>query len=116
MPEPLLLCPETREQQMALTFVLLERCKQDQKWGVERSLEEGLWYRILGEEFGEVGRATLEKAGKYDPDTFEDWEPARAALAEELAQVAAVAVSWLEQLIREHFASRKVEVVDGLGA
>jgi NTP pyrophosphatase (non-canonical NTP hydrolase) len=63
-----------------------ERERQDLKWEVNRirNLDWRLWCTILGEEYGEVCRAVLEK-------DFENLE-------EELVQVAAVCVAMLEDL------------------
>lgn len=70
---------------MAEVFGLIanERMRQDAKWGSDRHLDNMLWLTILAEEFGEVARAILENKGLFD----------------ELIQVAAVAVCWLEQMI-----------------
>jgi NTP pyrophosphatase (non-canonical NTP hydrolase) len=64
-----------------------ERDRQDVKWGglpgVQRR-DDHTYAAVLGEEFGEVCKAWLER------DT--------AALREELIQTAAVAVAWIEEL------------------
>lgn len=65
-------------------LIRAERERQDKKWGSQRHLPNYTWSAILTEENGEVAKATLEK------DT--------ANLKEELVQVAAVAVAWLEAL------------------
>jgi len=67
-------------------LVLAEMGMQDIKWGHDRDLDAGLWYLILGEEFGEVGKAVLENDEN---------------LREELIQVAAVAIQWIEMLDRQ---------------
>lgn len=56
-----------------------ERQRQDAKWG-EQNHKDLFWLGILTEEIGEVAKELLEER---DP-------------AEELIQVAAVAVAWLE--------------------
>lgn len=66
----------------ALIKVELER--QDAKWGRDRILDSHLWMTILGEEFGEVCRASLER------------EPVE--YIKELAQVAAVAISAIHSI------------------
>lgn len=43
-----------------LVEVILERKQQEKKWG-PRNHPRSWWYAILGEEFGEVGRAILEE-------------------------------------------------------
>jgi NTP pyrophosphatase (non-canonical NTP hydrolase) len=65
----------------------IERCRQDEKWGgvpgIERR-DDHTYAAVLGEEYGEVCRAWLER------DTDE--------LRAELIQVAAVALAWIEEL------------------
>ena len=59
-----------------------ERDRQDVKWGANRYLAQETWLTILMEEVGEAAKAALEDdSGGY---------------AEELIQVAAVAVAALE--------------------
>ncbi len=59
-----------------------ERDRQDAKWGANRYLAQETWLTILMEEVGEAAKAALEDdSGGY---------------AEELVQVAAVAVAALE--------------------
>lgn len=72
----------SQEQRIAVEDVLLERVRQNHKWGHPRFLDKQLWYTILGEEVGEVARAILEKDD--------------ANLYDELAQVAAVCIAWME--------------------
>ncbi len=62
-----------------------ERIKQDSKWGVQNH-SQLTWNAILGEEFGEVSKAILEK----DVINYR----------EELIQVAAVAIAAIECLDR----------------
>ena len=69
----------------ALLGIIVEREKQDQKWGADRALTYYQWLPILAEEVGEVARAMLER------------EP-NERLREELVQVAAVAVAWMEAI------------------
>lgn len=73
---------------LALGDVAAERRRQDKKWGgqpgVDRVHPNEEYAVVLGEEYGEVCRAILEGQG--------------ANLREELIQVAAVAVAWVEQL------------------
>jgi NTP pyrophosphatase (non-canonical NTP hydrolase) len=70
--------------QKVLAEVAAERARQDHKWG-EQNHEDAFWYLILGEEVGEVAKATLDSVQE---------------LREELIQVAAVAVSWIEAIDR----------------
>lgn len=62
-----------------------ERVRQTNKWGIQNH-DDPFWSVILGEEYGEVCRAI-----------FEDDEQ---SVKEELTQVAAVAVAWLEAFDR----------------
>lgn len=71
-----------------LDEVATERARQDERWG-EQNHEDLIWGAILGEEMGEVSRAMLE-------DRFGDG----GNLREELLQVAAVAVAWVECIDR----------------
>lgn len=59
-----------------------ERDRQDAKWGDQSHHPDLYWLAILGEEFGEVAKALLEADTEH--------------IYEELIQVAAVCVSWLE--------------------
>jgi hypothetical protein len=61
-----------------------ERFRQDQEWGANRKQANLLWFAILGEEFGEAAKEVLELRDDL--------------LREELVQVAAVAVAWIEAL------------------
>lgn len=70
----------------AIALVNHERNEQQKRFPDE-SNTPSMWYVILGEEFGEVGRAVLEKEGKL-------------RLEQELTQVAAVAIAWIEDLNR----------------
>lgn len=90
--------------QQALTVIAEERHRQDvlKREGrfrftcADPEMTHFERYAVLGEEFGEVGRAALEAhALVYDGQT-----PAEAVdrLRMELAQVAAVALAWLEGL------------------
>ena len=64
-----------------LLAVSAERIRQDKKWG-EQNHSDLYWLGILMEEVGEVAKALIENK----PDEAQN----------ELVQVAAVAVSWLE--------------------
>lgn len=75
--------------------VLLERIRQNQKWGLQRH-PIGVWLAILGEEFGEVCQASqsyldLVSSKKTDADD----------LYMELIHVAAVASAIAEQIKEE---------------
>jgi NTP pyrophosphatase (non-canonical NTP hydrolase) len=77
-----------------------ERRRQDEKFGwfenPDSLLPNGSEEKrlaVLAEEFGEVARAVLERGFAESKDDHERWE---ANLEEELIQVAAVAIAWLE--------------------
>ena len=59
-----------------------ERLRQDNKWGVQNHSDEK-WTCIAAEEFGECAKEVLEQK---NPDNFNN----------ELIQLAAVIVAWLE--------------------
>lgn len=77
--------------------ILDERHNQDEKWG-EQNQDDPMWACILMEEVGETTQAIFDRTqciyseGTYD--TFSD------KIREELIQVAAVAVAWLECIDR----------------
>ena len=67
-----------------------ERRRQDEKWG-EQNHKDEIWLAILSEEIGEVSQALLHnKFGGTHAGT----------LREELIQVAAVAIQWLDCIDR----------------
>lgn len=77
-----------------MTFVVMhsidqERKRQDTKWGEQNHSDE-IWLAILMEEIGEVAKAMLAGQDAHDPD----------AIKQELVQVAAVSVAWLECMKR----------------
>lgn len=69
-----------------LAEIVQERIRQDAKWGIQNHTPEK-WYTILGEEFGEVGRALCE--GNFDPAKKGNYH-------EEMVQLAAVCLEVLE--------------------
>lgn len=85
----------TRAELSLVKDVLLERRRQDGKWGAleNRTCEGGhapsalSWLAILGEEFGEVSKDVLELNAE--------------GLRAELVQVAAVALAFAESLDRD---------------
>lgn len=70
-----------------LDDVAAERHRQLQLWG-EQTHTPLLWYAILGEEYGEVGKELADGQTKLD----------KGAYRKELIQVAAVAVAAVESL------------------
>jgi NTP pyrophosphatase (non-canonical NTP hydrolase) len=71
-----------------LSEIKEERKRQDKKWG-EQNHHPLIWNNILGEEYGEVCKATIEA-------TENDYSKYR----KELVEVAAVAVAAIESLDR----------------
>ena len=71
-----------------LNSILIERQKQDDKWG-EQNHDVYKWLAILGEEVGEANKAALEES-KED-------------LINELIQIGAVTVAMIESLKRNHY-------------
>lgn len=70
---------------LAMHSVIQEMHSQDDMWGANRDMHHLEWLPILGEEFGEVSKAILENSN----------------IREELVQVAAVALQWIEMIDRE---------------
>lgn len=70
---------------LAMHSVVNEMNRQDEKWGSARVMHHLEWLPILGEEVGEVSKAILENSN----------------IREELVQVAAVALQWIEMIDRE---------------
>lgn len=77
---------DTVDQSLALIRIRTERRSQDSKWGSQRRLPDDTWLRILMEEVGEVAEVLNDGEGLERLD-------------EELSQVAAVAVAWIEAVI-----------------
>ncbi len=96
----------TPRTEVALFSVLLERGRQEQRKAEGRFLftcaDDGLSlaekFTILGEEVGEVAREALTNSRRR---LARDTEGTDEALYKELAQVAAVAVAWMESLLEE---------------
>ena len=90
--------------EVALASVAAERDRQDARKAEGRFLftcaDEGLSLAekctILGEEYGEVAREALTNSKRR---LARDTEGTDASLYKELAQVAAVAVAWMESLM-----------------
>lgn len=81
-----------------------ERARQDSKWGGRPGIDrfdDHTYAAVLGEEFGEVCKAWLER------NTQE--------LRVELVQVAAVAVAWIEQLDNTNGATRPINQIRRVG-
>ncbi len=68
--------------------------RADERWGIAHDPSDLVWYAVLGEECGEVGRCLNEPWPR--PLTQAEQE----ALYRELTQVAAVAIRWMVRLKR----------------
>lgn len=77
--------------QQVLQEVLAERVRQETKWG-QQNHNPFRWNAILGEEVGEVSNALCEN--------WNEKKELYPHLREELIQVAAVAVAFVESLDR----------------
>jgi NTP pyrophosphatase (non-canonical NTP hydrolase) len=75
-----------------LEDVYAERERQDGKWGIQRH-DDPTWLAILSEEIGESAQEVLQRK-------FGDVANGHGDLREELVQVAAVAVAWVEEIDR----------------
>lgn len=103
----------------AISAVIRERARQNRKWGVQNH-PDLTWLGILTEELGELARAVIEQetwicpCGRHCdfnttqcPNCEHDGrtdlalrQPDNTRVKEELTQVAAVAVAWLENIER----------------
>ena len=64
---------------------------QDAKWGPDRTHSNEWWYAILGEEFGEVGKAMLENHFDYLGSKPGD-------VRREVVQLVCVGLQWLNSM------------------
>jgi len=72
--------------------ILHERTLQDKKWG-EQNHDDFTWLTVLSEEVGEVAKASLhDKFGGIEAGNVRN----------ELVQVAAVALAWIECIDRRN--------------
>ena len=83
---------ETSINLSVLNDILVERERQDQKWG-EQDHPHWVWRGILGEEMGELDKAVIELHFK-DPNSY------RGQMREELIQIVAVGIAGLENMER----------------
>ena len=97
--KPLLTQDEVRKIQTVLLEVAFERHRQQAKWGQQNHVNS-LWLAILTEEVGEAATACLDVNFAQVPSTL---AATRQALRNELIQISAVAVQWVEKLDRERF-------------
>lgn len=76
----------------AISMVLLERGRQNDKWGTQDH-SNGLWLTILSEEIGEVSTEMLSMINGKALD--------HENLKKEVVQICAVALAWVESLNRQ---------------
>ena len=77
--------------------IVLERQRQNAKWGVQRhSWPE--WMTVLGEEYGEACQAALRLRFGEDNDQRDRYLSRLEHLRTELVQIAAVAVAIIEHI------------------
>jgi hypothetical protein len=84
-----------------LSAIVVERARQDAKFGDQSEHTDELWNMILSEGVGEVARAALEhrfrQAQGAPPENIHEH---REHLEKELVEVAAVCCAWYETLLR----------------
>lgn len=80
----------------ALSAVLAEMQRQDDKWGSQRKQHALVWFAILGEEFGEVAQEAVEY--NFSRPGSPEAHQRMLNMRQELIQVAAVALQWAESL------------------
>jgi len=96
------------EQHNALLQIVLERNRQDAKWGIRLDQPDMIWLGILAEEFGEVAKETVDM--HFAPQEAEGGIPIfwdTKHLEKELIQTAAVCVAWYESLIKNRNSKSK---------
>lgn len=84
--------------QTIIDNIATERDSQDSRWGDQSHHPDSTWSDILGEEMGEVCKARLHNEFGGDH---------AGTLREELVQVAAVAVAWIEAIDKRGEEHRK---------
>lgn len=81
----------------ALALVLAEVVRAGEKFGPQTDFTDAEWLAVLVEEVGEAAEIVNDRRlGKFNQPIAE------AAIAEELVQVAAVAVRWLSSMGRRN--------------
>lgn len=89
-----------------LDALVLERQRQLNKWGVQNH-EPQYWVGILGEEYGEYCQAVNETVFNNGPDA--QAKGGYDNMMAELTQVAAVAISAMDSLMRVKAAADRVQ-------
>ena len=74
--------------------IVYERSRQDTKWGDQSQNANVVWSTVLTEEVGEAAKATLQLDFEHGGTVQE--------LYDELIQIAAVTVAWMEALKKNH--------------
>ena len=82
-----------------LVLIMKERERQFTKWG-QQDHEPALWYAILGEEFGEVGKEICEAAAEFSRNEENAGRVHLHNLKTELVHLLAVGTAMLESLER----------------
>ena len=90
----------TEAQAAIVGQVLEERARQIEKWGTQLQNTPCQWATILAEEVGEVSRHAIELEHDAYPKNDATIDALRGMLADELVQVCAVSMAWLEALKR----------------
>ena len=100
----------TRSQKIILADIICERQRQDKLVAsgelpfncADEEIDDAEKARVLGEEYGEVCKASYELDHGWRGNSTSDWEARRAKqkahLRTELLQLAAVCVAWAESL------------------
>jgi NTP pyrophosphatase (non-canonical NTP hydrolase) len=90
--------PSILEMMTPLQAVIMERVKQDSKWG-EQNHTDYEWLSVLTEEVGEVANSIC--CAYINPEPRESFvDAAKKNMEYEVIQVAAVCFAWLENLKR----------------
>lgn len=79
----------------AIDQIRIERLRQIELWG-EDGKSNPLWLTIITEELGEVAEAILDLRDAQANGSARQRHHAREHLLDEITQVAATAVAWLE--------------------
>lgn len=74
--------------------IVFERIRQESKWGAQEHFGDK-WFRILGEEFGEIAR-DLNELGALPIENEAGQLKYLTNLRQEIIQTSAVCVAWLD--------------------
>jgi trans-2-enoyl-CoA reductase len=80
-----------------IDLILYERIKQDKKWGI-RNQPDAAWLPILIEECGETAKSMIEDCSSTDLKEMLLKTITLKSTMDEVIQVAAVALAWLEDM------------------